>query len=113
MKRILTTLPITLTLLFVTTPVFAQSADVSKVQTFLQSVIQTLVTIAGLVAVIFLVWGGFQYITSTGNPNHMDSAKRTIMYSAIGLAIVLGAYILTGIIAQLAGNAFGTTTSIP
>src|SRR5476649_1539508 len=114
MKRTIITNLFVLSFLIIVSPVFAQtssSADVTKVQTFIQSIIQTMVTISGLVAVAFLIWGGFQYITSTGNPNHMDSAKRTIMYSAIGLAIVLGAYVLTGIIAQLAGGAFGTTTN--
>lgn len=95
------------TLLLVATPVFAASADVSKIQAFIQSVIQVLVTLAGLVSAGFFVWGGWGYITSTGNPEKMDSSKKTIVYSAFGLAIVLGAYVLSNVITQLATNAFG------
>lgn len=89
---------------------FAQSADVTKVQTFIQNVIQVLVTLAGLLSAGFFVWGGVGYITSSGNPESLDRSKKTILYSAIGLAVVLGAFVLSNIVSQLAGTAFGTST---
>lgn len=89
-------------------PVLATDGDVSKVQTFIQSVIQVLVTLAGLISVGFFVWGGIGYITSSGNPENLDKSKKTILYSAIGLTIVLGAFVLSKIVTQLATGAFGT-----
>ncbi len=53
------------------------------------------------------MWGGFGYITSSGNPEHLDRSKRTILYSALGLAIALGAFVLSNIVTQLATSAFG------
>ena len=106
--RRLRSLPLVLTstLLWVS-PAFAASADLSQVQTFIQSVIQALVTLAGLVAAVFFVIGGFHYITSSGNPEHLDKAKRTILYSAVGLAVAIGAFVLSNIVSQLATTAFG------
>lgn len=97
-----------LTALIVATPAFAQTADVSKVQNFIQNVIQIFVTLAGAVAAGFFVWGGFRYITSSGNPEALDGAKKTIMYSAVGLAVVLGAFVISNIVSQVAGSAFGS-----
>ncbi|MFA5933180.1 MAG: pilin [Microgenomates group bacterium] len=108
MKKIIYTSSLLLTALIVASPVFAAGADVSKVQTFIQSIIQIFVTLAALVATAFLVWGGFRYMTSSGNPESLDVAKKTIMFSAIGLAIVLGAYVLSNIVTQVATSAFGT-----
>ena len=88
-------------------PIFAQSADVSKVQTFIQNVIQVLVTLSGLIAAGFFVWGGVGYITSSGNPEALDKSKKTIIYSAIGLTIVLGAFVISNVVSQLANSAFG------
>ena len=88
-------------------PVFAASADVTKVQTFIQNVIQILVTLAGLLSAGFFVWGGVGYITSSGNPEALDRSKKTILYSAVGLAIVLAAFVLTNIVTQVATTAFG------
>ncbi|MBU1000251.1 pilin [Patescibacteria group bacterium] len=108
MKKVILTSSLLITALIIASPVFAQSADVSKVQSFIQNIIQIFVTLAGLVATAFLVWGGFRYMTSSGNPEALDGAKKTVMYSAIGLAIVLGAYVLSNIITQVATSAFGT-----
>lgn len=90
-------------------PAFAQTADVAKVQNFIKNLIEIFTTLAGLVAAGFFVWGGFRYITSSGNPEALDGAKKTIMYSAVGLAIVLAAFVITNIVSQLAGTAFGST----
>lgn len=110
MKKLVIFYTITALFLLLTPPAFAQSADVSKVQTFIQNVIQVLVTLAGLIAAGFFVWGGVGYITSSGNPESLDKSKKTIFYSAIGLAIVLGAFVLSNIVSQIAGSAFGTST---
>ena len=99
-----------ITALMFATPVFAAAADVTKIETFVKSIIQVLVTIAGLVAAGFFVWGGIGYITSSGNPETLDRSKKTLLYSAIGLAVVLGAFVLTNIVADLATGAFGAAT---
>ncbi len=109
MKKLIVVQSIALTLLAVATPAYAATADVSQIQTFIQSIIQILVTLAGLVSAGFFVWGGFGYITSSGNPELLDRSKKTIMYSAIGLAIVLGAFMLSNMVTQLATGAFGAS----
>ena len=98
------------TALMFATPVFAAAADVTKIETLVKSIIQVLVTIAGLVAAGFFVWGGIGYITSSGNPETLDRSKKTLLYSAIGLAVVLGAFVLTNIVSDLATGAFGAAT---
>lgn len=91
------------------TPAFAaESADVTRVENFIRNIIQVLVTLAGLIAAGFFVAGGIGYITSSGNPEHMDKSKKTIIYSAIGLAIAIGAYVLSNIITDIATKAFGS-----
>ena len=107
MKKVIILNAAIITSLLTASPVFAQSADVSKIQTFIQSIIQILVTLSGLVSAGFFVWGGFGYITSSGNPESLDRSKKTILYSAIGLTVVLAAFVLSNIVTQLAGAAFG------
>ena len=90
-----------------TEPAFAQAAGVSNVENFIRSVITVLAGLAGLVATGFFVAGGFTYITSSGNPEQLDKAKRTLTWSAIGLAIVIAAFVLANIVTTLAKQAFG------
>ena len=93
-------------LLLAPTLALADSADVAKVQTFGQNIIQVLVTFSGLLAAGFFVIGGISYITSSGNPENLDRAKRTITYSAIGLAVSIGAFVLSSAISGIASAAF-------
>jgi TRAP-type C4-dicarboxylate transport system permease small subunit len=87
---------------------FAASGNVGQVESFIQSVIQAIAGLAGLVATGFFVLGGFRYITSSGNPEHLERAKRTIMFSATGLAITIAAFVLSNIVTGLATSAFGS-----
>lgn len=89
------------------TPAFAAGGDISQVQTFIRSIIQVVAGLAGLVATGFFVVGGFAYITSSGNPEHLDRAKRTLFFSGTGLAIVIAAFVLSNIVTTLATQAFG------
>lgn len=106
-KKLITITVFTTSFFLLATPALAASADVTKIETFIKSVIQVLVTLAGLVSAGFFVWGGVGYITSSGNPETLERSKKTILYSAIGLAIVLGAFVLTNVVSDLATTAFG------
>lgn len=53
------------------------------------------VSIAGIVSAVFLVYGAILYITSSGDPGKVKRAKDTIMYSLVGLAIVALATMIT------------------
>ena len=46
----------------------------------------------GAVAVIVVIWGGFQYITSSGDSQKATTAKNTIMYAVIGIVVVVMSY---------------------
>jgi hypothetical protein len=88
-------------------PAYAASGDITQVQNFIRSVIKVIAGLAGLVATGFFVVGGFGYITSSGNPERLHQAKHTLLYSAIGLAIVIAAFVISNIITDLATSAFG------
>lgn len=50
--------------------------------------------IVGVAAVIMVIVGGFKYVTSTGDSNSVNSAKNTILYALVGLAVVALAQII-------------------
>lgn len=88
--------------------VSAESADVTQVQNFIRDIIKVVAGLAGLVATGFFVIGGFGYITSSGNPEHLDRSKRTLLWSGIGLAIVIAAFVISNIVVSIATNSFGS-----
>ncbi len=64
----------------------AQAAN--NLNTNLGSIINILSIIVSIIAVIMVIIGGFKYVTSGGNQEAVGSAKRTILYAAVGLVIV-------------------------
>jgi hypothetical protein len=65
---------------------------------FLGKVIDLLVKMVGLVALVFLVIGGFRLVAAAGNDNEIQKAKTMITYSIIGLVFTLLAYLIVAFV---------------
>lgn len=74
-------------------------------ETMITNLIQWVAGMGGVVAVVFVVVGGWGYITSAGDPGKLQKAKTTILYALIGLAIVALAEIITAFISTTVRNA--------
>ena len=57
-----------------------------------------IVGIAGLAAFVMLVWGGFQYLTSAGNPTAISDAKDKIKSALLGLLLILTSWLILQVI---------------
>ncbi|MBQ3296832.1 hypothetical protein IJH01_01735 [Candidatus Saccharibacteria bacterium] len=71
----------------------------------IESILYVVISIAGIIAVIFIIVGGFQYMTSSGDPSKTKKAKDTILYSVIGLivcalAFAIVNFVINGILKQ-------------
>lgn len=68
----------------------------------LQQVVANIINIAfmaaGLVAVIYLIIGGFKYVTSGGNAEAIEGAKATILNAIIGLIVIFISFLLVNYI---------------
>jgi hypothetical protein len=59
-----------------------------SVSALAKTVINLFSWVVGIVSVIMVIVGGFQYITSGGDSGKVTTAKNTIMYALIGIVIV-------------------------
>jgi len=50
-------------------------------------VINIFSSIVGIIAVIMIILAGFRYVTSGGDSGNISSAKNTLIYAIVGLAI--------------------------
>lgn len=79
-----------------------QAADASAagqtMRSFVTPVFTVMCALASLVAVFYLATGGIAYMTSTGQPDKLDHAKRVIRNALLGLVIVLAAGTITAIL---------------
>lgn len=67
-------------------------------------IINGIVAVLGLVAVVVIIIGGINYMTSAGDAGKVKKAKDTILYGVIGLIIcVLAFAIVNFVIANIIG----------
>ena len=62
-------------------------------------------SMAGLIAVVFIVKGGIEFMISQGDPGQIQKAKRELIYAIVGLAIVILAALITGTVITTIGGA--------
>lgn len=62
-------------------------------------------SVAGIVAVIFIIKGGFDYLLSRGDPGKVKTATQSIIYAVVGLVIVIMAAVITSFITDATGGA--------
>ena len=71
---------------------------VGATNTQLNSFLATVFGVLAVVAVILLVIGGIQFMTSGGNSEQTNKAKNTILYALIGLAVAISAELIVAFI---------------
>ncbi len=69
------------------------------------ALLEILLRIAALAAIVFIVIGGVQYMTSQGQPDQTSKARGTVINAVIGLVIAVAA---TALITFIAGRFIST-----
>jgi amino acid transporter len=84
-------------------------------ETSLPQIFRTIINwalgIAFGIAVIFLIIGGFRYITSAGNEEAATKGRNSVIHALIGIVIIILSYVIVNVVANLVqgngGGAFG------
>jgi type IV secretory pathway VirB2 component (pilin) len=85
--------------------VMAASGITNPLNKTLPQIVADLMTglrdIAVPIAVILILYGGFQIMTAGGNPQKFEEGKKTLLYTAIGLAVILLAQTIADVIKDI------------
>ena len=76
----------------------SSSTATLQVDDIVLAVVNWLLFAVGVISVIMLIVGGIKYATSAGDSNKVTSAKNTIMYAIIGLAVAVLAFAIVGFV---------------
>lgn len=63
-------------------------AGASEAESFIQNIINVALGLIGIIALVFLIYGGVEYIISAGDEQKAEHAKRIILYAIIGLLVI-------------------------
>lgn len=74
------------------------TAAANSMRSFVAPIVGSIIAIASVAVVFMLINGGYQYMTSSGDPDKLENAKKVIRNALIGLAMIIAAATLTAIL---------------
>ena len=82
---------------------FQKGQNIDDPATIIGYIIQAFLSIVGGVALVMMVYGGFQWLTAAGNEEKIKSGTQTMLWSAIGLILVFSSYLLASTVFNFIG----------
>jgi len=76
---------------------FAVPSGIGKVAL---AIFEIVLRIGGIMAVVFTLYGGFLYLTTTGEPDKAKNARTTILNALVGLFITVSAVAIVNLIGR-------------
>ena len=80
-----------------------QVATIQSLECIFANVLAVVVPLLGLLAFIMLLMSGFKYLTSGGDPKAIQSAKLGITFSILGLALIIGSWLILKLVGEFTG----------
>lgn len=73
----------------------------STVEEVIVALLNIFIIVATPIIVLFIIYAGFLYVTAGGNTQQVQKATTALTYAIIGGIMVLGAVVISGIIADI------------
>jgi len=78
-----------------------QASEEKDIRVFIVEIVRYFITFLGIIAVAMVMYSGFLWMTSNGEPEKVTKAKRTLINSIIGLIVVISAFAIVTFIINL------------
>lgn len=89
------------------------AVKILQIGQLISAIVGLAIIVAALLAFLYLVWGGIEWISSGGDKAGMESARNRITAAFVGLAIVAAAWAITALLQQFFGIQILGGFSIP
>lgn len=67
---------------------------------FIKAIIKIVLIVGVPILVLAIIYSGFLFVKAQGNPGELEVAKRSLLYTVIGGALLLGAFVIATAIGQ-------------
>lgn len=68
--------------------------NIKDIPSFIKVLVTIVLTVGVPLVALAIIYSGFLFVTAQGNPESITKAKKALMYSLIGAALLLGAYVI-------------------
>ena len=78
--------------------VLTNPINVGTLTEFIAKILDIVLTIGFPIIALAIIYAGFLFVTAQGNSEKLETAKKTLLYTIIGAAILLGSWIIASAI---------------
>jgi hypothetical protein len=78
--------------------------ECGKLDCVLAKILDLLYYIAIPITSIMVLWGGFQILTAAGKPEQVKTGGKTVLYAAVGFAVVIISRYVVNLISDILGT---------
>ncbi len=79
------------------------SGHLETIPAFIKAILNIVIDIGIPIVTLAIIYSGFLFVQAQGNPEKLETAKKTLVYTLIGATLLLGSYVLA--------NAIGSTVN--
>ncbi len=79
------------------------TSDGTAISSIISLTVNILGVVGALAALLFLIWGGIKWITSGGDREKLESARRTVIFAIIGLVVIILSYVVINLVGGVLG----------
>lgn len=72
----------------------AESTGKETLQVLAGRIIQSFLAIFGSLSLILFIYAGFLWMTSAGNAERVEKAKKIMLWTTLGIVVILSSYII-------------------
>ncbi len=82
-------------------------SSINNLGDLVNRVLTFLLPLAGIVLLFVLIWGGYDYMMSQGNPEKIKTAQAKITTGLIGFFLLISSYLIVRVITAIFGLGTG------
>lgn len=64
------------------------------------NIVRLLMSLIGMLAIVFIIVGGLQLVYSTGDPARVKRGRETLIYACVGLVVAIASYAIVTFISN-------------
>jgi len=88
---------------FYKTADLAKEGETMKVESYISNIIGFLTIVAALYFMFRVIFAGYAFISSSGDPKKIETAKTQLLQGFLGIVVVIAATVITGLVAKILG----------
>jgi hypothetical protein len=74
------------------------------IPSFIQAILNVVLVVGVPIVTLAIIYTGYLFVAAQGNPTKLTEAKKTLLYSLIGAALLLGSFVISSAIKGTVDN---------